>query len=93
MHTLTRQRRRESIVITTRETGRSSRAADARIEGAIHAASRSDCVDRKPLHRKMALEREGKLHHFAYPEKFEQWLEQGAPEVTLEELQRLDKES
>ena len=41
MHTLTRQRRRESIVITTRETGRSSRAADARVEGAIHAASRS----------------------------------------------------
>jgi hypothetical protein len=39
-------------VITTRETGRSSRAADARVEGAIHAASRSDCVDRKPLHRK-----------------------------------------
>lgn len=37
--------------------------------------------------------REGKVHHFAYPERFEQWLEQGAPEVTLEELQRLDEES
>jgi len=29
------------------------------------------------------------MHHFAYPEKFDEWLDAGAPGVNVEELRRL----